>query len=336
MGLVNLRARTYNPQLGAFTSVDPVLGVGGSTGWNGYLYANANPANLTDPAGTCTEAAQNAGFFQCIGYDIFNTLAQVFYALPDVYSNAPRYFADGLKDTWKDGLSGWWSGLQESLPHVWAFTFEVALPMFWEPADWISGIVNGDPLALLPLVPSAARFASHASDPLRIGRKVVDAVDTPRDLDSRGRVIVDRMTDESPGRSLAKRRRWYSPSEDLIEVSHYTSRRDALSMLSDGEISVKPIGDGEAYVYVMRGRSSPIDAADAGAKSVEARLVFKAKAAEIELDPAQRMRMTGKEHGRVITDAQVFRRPGTIYLEGRDAIVEIPTLFGRWRWRAIR
>ena len=43
LGLVNLRARTYNPRLGTFTSVDPVLGVGGSTGWNGYLYANANP-----------------------------------------------------------------------------------------------------------------------------------------------------------------------------------------------------------------------------------------------------------------------------------------------------
>ncbi|MBE2192568.1 MAG: RHS repeat-associated core domain-containing protein, partial [Anaerolinea sp.] len=55
LGLVNLRARTYNPRLGAFTSVDPVLGVGGSTGWNGYLYANANPANLTDPAGTCVD-----------------------------------------------------------------------------------------------------------------------------------------------------------------------------------------------------------------------------------------------------------------------------------------
>ncbi len=55
MGLVNLRARTYNPRLGAFTSVDPVLGVGGSTGWNGYVYANDNPANLVDPAGTCVD-----------------------------------------------------------------------------------------------------------------------------------------------------------------------------------------------------------------------------------------------------------------------------------------
>ncbi|MBE2192565.1 MAG: RHS repeat-associated core domain-containing protein, partial [Anaerolinea sp.] len=51
LGLVNLRARTYNPRWGTFTSVDPVLGVGGSTGWNGYVYANANPANLTDPSG---------------------------------------------------------------------------------------------------------------------------------------------------------------------------------------------------------------------------------------------------------------------------------------------
>ncbi|MBE2194470.1 MAG: RHS repeat-associated core domain-containing protein [Anaerolinea sp.] len=53
LGLVNLRARTYNPRWGTFTNVDPVLGVGGSTGWNGYVYANANPANFVDPAGTC-------------------------------------------------------------------------------------------------------------------------------------------------------------------------------------------------------------------------------------------------------------------------------------------
>ena len=55
LGLVNLRARTYNPRLGTFTSVDPGVGVGGSTGWTGYVYANDNPANLVDPAGTCVD-----------------------------------------------------------------------------------------------------------------------------------------------------------------------------------------------------------------------------------------------------------------------------------------
>ncbi|MCC6973479.1 MAG: RHS repeat-associated core domain-containing protein, partial [Anaerolineae bacterium] len=53
--LLYLRVRYCHPKLGAFTSVDPVLGVEGSTGWNGYVYANANPANLTDPAGTCVD-----------------------------------------------------------------------------------------------------------------------------------------------------------------------------------------------------------------------------------------------------------------------------------------
>ncbi|CAG0972011.1 tRNA3(Ser)-specific nuclease WapA [Anaerolineae bacterium] len=53
--LLYLRARYYHPKLGAFTSVDPVLGVGGSTGWNGYVYANGNPTNLTDPSGTCVD-----------------------------------------------------------------------------------------------------------------------------------------------------------------------------------------------------------------------------------------------------------------------------------------
>ncbi len=70
LGLVNLRARTYNPRWGAFTSVDPVLGVGGSTGWNGYLYANGNPANLTDASGMCPDGYD---FVSCLLYDANTT-----------------------------------------------------------------------------------------------------------------------------------------------------------------------------------------------------------------------------------------------------------------------
>jgi hypothetical protein len=43
-----LRARYYNPALGAFTQMDPALGVvgGQSIRWNPYLYAGANPVNF--------------------------------------------------------------------------------------------------------------------------------------------------------------------------------------------------------------------------------------------------------------------------------------------------
>ena len=44
-GLVHLRARYYNPDLGNFISLDPLETA------NRYAYANENPVNLTDPTG---------------------------------------------------------------------------------------------------------------------------------------------------------------------------------------------------------------------------------------------------------------------------------------------
>ena len=78
--------------------------------------------------------------------------------------------------------------------------------MFWEPADWISALVNGDPLALLPLVPSAARFASHASSPLSIGRRVGGTLNPLPKSASTG-TGIDRLilaTNEGPITGIAR------------------------------------------------------------------------------------------------------------------------------------
>jgi RHS repeat-associated protein len=51
-GLLYLRARYYNPALGAFLSRDPVQGVMGSAlSFNPYLYVQGNPINYVDPSG---------------------------------------------------------------------------------------------------------------------------------------------------------------------------------------------------------------------------------------------------------------------------------------------
>ncbi|GEM_PF-4262685 len=51
-GLVYLRARYLNPQLGAFTSLDPFEGVmERAISRNGYVYVEANPVNRADPSG---------------------------------------------------------------------------------------------------------------------------------------------------------------------------------------------------------------------------------------------------------------------------------------------
>ncbi|NUT98149.1 MAG: hypothetical protein HOY78_39670, partial [Saccharothrix sp.] len=51
-GTIHLGAREYDPALGRFTAVDPLLDQDSPQQWNGYSYVNNNPVNLTDPEGT--------------------------------------------------------------------------------------------------------------------------------------------------------------------------------------------------------------------------------------------------------------------------------------------
>lgn len=51
-GLVHLGAREYDPVLGRFLSVDPVMDLSDPTQFNAYGYADNNPVTMSDPAGT--------------------------------------------------------------------------------------------------------------------------------------------------------------------------------------------------------------------------------------------------------------------------------------------
>ncbi|WP_405586533.1 RHS repeat-associated core domain-containing protein [Streptomyces sp. NBC_01190] len=50
-GLTNLGAREYDPTLGRFLSRDPLLEIRQPQQWNGYAYADDNPANNSDSSG---------------------------------------------------------------------------------------------------------------------------------------------------------------------------------------------------------------------------------------------------------------------------------------------
>ncbi|MFE2013950.1 RHS repeat domain-containing protein [Streptomyces sp. NPDC059491] len=54
-GLTHIGAREYDPGLGQFISVDPVLAVDGPQSLNGYSYANNTPVTTSDPSGMCAE-----------------------------------------------------------------------------------------------------------------------------------------------------------------------------------------------------------------------------------------------------------------------------------------
>lgn len=51
-GLTDLRARQYDPTIGRFISVDPILDTSDPQSLNGYSYAGDNPVTYSDPTGT--------------------------------------------------------------------------------------------------------------------------------------------------------------------------------------------------------------------------------------------------------------------------------------------
>jgi RHS repeat-associated protein len=61
-GLVDLRARTYAPDLGRLLQRDPLMGsVASPQSLNRYAYVQSNPANLVDPSGLKNRAAAPLG-----------------------------------------------------------------------------------------------------------------------------------------------------------------------------------------------------------------------------------------------------------------------------------
>lgn len=54
--LTHIGAREYDPNLGQFISVDPLLEIGKPQTLNGYAYAANNPTTFSDPTGTCLDA----------------------------------------------------------------------------------------------------------------------------------------------------------------------------------------------------------------------------------------------------------------------------------------
>ncbi|WP_199510607.1 RHS repeat-associated core domain-containing protein [Nucisporomicrobium flavum] len=50
-GLTHVGAREYDPQLGRFISVDPLMDMADPQQWNGYSYSNNTPVTMSDPTG---------------------------------------------------------------------------------------------------------------------------------------------------------------------------------------------------------------------------------------------------------------------------------------------
>ncbi|MET9349305.1 RHS repeat-associated core domain-containing protein, partial [Streptomyces termitum] len=65
-GLTHIGAREYDPALGRFVSVDPILEADKPQTMNGYGYAGNNPVTFSDPTGEAFEECVN-GMYRCKG-----------------------------------------------------------------------------------------------------------------------------------------------------------------------------------------------------------------------------------------------------------------------------
>uniref|UniRef100_UPI00141F3DC2 RHS repeat-associated core domain-containing protein n=1 Tax=Isoptericola sp. BMS4 TaxID=2527875 RepID=UPI00141F3DC2 len=61
-GLVHVGARYYDPALGRFISVDPVMDLSDPQQWNAYSYSNNNPVTWSDPSGELPIGAGHVGY----------------------------------------------------------------------------------------------------------------------------------------------------------------------------------------------------------------------------------------------------------------------------------
>ncbi len=113
-GLTHIGAREYDPVIGQFLSVDPVLALDQPQSLNGYSYANQHPTTSSDPTGLCDDPVGNGhcqpGKF---GSDAVDT------AYPTNTNPAPRP-TGGTTGTASGGSGGgggggWWSDFGDTL-----------------------------------------------------------------------------------------------------------------------------------------------------------------------------------------------------------------------------
>jgi hypothetical protein len=86
----------YDPGLGAFISVDPVMDLADPQQWNAYAYANNNPTTYSDPTGMLFEECHN-GTYSCTVNSSGNIKAK---KKPPVVCDAPAYVPPTVWETY--------------------------------------------------------------------------------------------------------------------------------------------------------------------------------------------------------------------------------------------
>jgi RHS repeat-associated protein len=129
-GLTHLGAREYDPALGRFISVDPVMDLSQPDQWNGYSYGNDNPVTLSDPSGT-KPCASEAG--DCSTSSSSSPSKPSKPSKTQPASNPPAQASPAQASTWRNTAGGLGNGAWKTL-----FMKPIHLPGFYIPwvSDW--------------------------------------------------------------------------------------------------------------------------------------------------------------------------------------------------------
>ncbi len=151
-GLTHLGAREYDPKLGRFLSVDPVIDTSDPQQLQGYLYANNSPLTFSDPSGLwwgssiVKKATQAVSKAVDVVKENYSTISNIGHTVLDVAGMIP-VIGDAC-----DIVNGVWYAAE---------------------GDWKNAAMSL--VAVVPVIGSAATAA-------RIASKVAGAVDTVTDV----------------------------------------------------------------------------------------------------------------------------------------------------------
>lgn len=151
-GLTHLGAREYDPKLGRFLSVDPVIDTSDPQQLQGYLYANNSPLTFSDPSGLwwgssiVKKATQAVSKAVDVVKENYSTISNIGHTVLDVAGMIP-VIGDAC-----DIVNGVWYAAE---------------------GDWKNAAMSL--VAVIPVIGSAATAA-------RIASKVANAVDTVTDV----------------------------------------------------------------------------------------------------------------------------------------------------------
>ncbi|WP_051754879.1 RHS repeat-associated core domain-containing protein [Kitasatospora purpeofusca] len=151
-GLTHLGAREYDPKLGRFLSVDPVIDTSDPQQLQGYLYANNSPLTFSDPSGLwwgssiVKKATQAVSKAVDVVKENYSTISNIGHTVLDVAGMIP-VIGDAC-----DIVNGVWYAAE---------------------GDWKNAAMSL--VAVVPVIGSAATAA-------RVASKVAKAVDTATDV----------------------------------------------------------------------------------------------------------------------------------------------------------